>query len=233
MSFIEAVPFYADNISSIHSTFTDATNISTLAITPTSLAINDNLNVMYLNISSINFSDENGTSGFTTTSLNLNTLTSTLSLSGVDSSYSLTVGSGATLDLNVSKVLLSGVDAPAVGGQNLIAQGANGLEWFSITDLLRLEAGIYVNNNNVSTRIKFNTTYMKPPAVVITPDADSSGIIVPVSLNGVTTTGFNAIFGSHKLSRFTFIVLPVNSQYSINVSDNVSVVSTINYDPVG
>lgn len=221
--------FYSDNISSMNVTFTDRTNVSTLHVTASSLVMEDDTNIMNLNISSLNFSDTLGKSQLTTTSLSLDTLESTFSLSGVDSSYSLTVGSGATLDLNVSKVLLSGLPPPAGGGQSLIAQGANGLKWFTITDLLKLEAGIYENDNfSTAAYIKFNTDYLTPPSVVITPDANGNNNLIPVSLNGVTTEGFNVIFGSRRLTHFNFIVLPINSTFSMNVSDNVSVVSTLN-----
>jgi hypothetical protein len=221
--------FYSDNISAMNITFVDKTNVSTLNVTASSLVMEDDTNIMNLNISSLNFSDTFGKSRLTTTSLSLETLTSKISLSGVDNSYSLNVSSGSTLNLNVSKVLLSGVPAP-VGGQSLIAQGTNGLKWFSITDLLKLEAGIYENDNfSTAAYIKFNTrTYTKPPAVVITPDANGNNNLIPVSLNGVTTDGFNVIFGSRRLTHFNFVVLPINSTYSVNVSDNASVVSTLN-----
>jgi anti-anti-sigma regulatory factor len=220
--------FYSDNISTINVTFTDSTNVSTLQTTASNLVMKDGINIMNLNISSLNFSDTFGKSQLTTTSLSLDTLDSSFSLSGVNSSYDLTVGSGATLDLNVSKVLLSGVPAP-VGGQSLIAQGQNGLKWFSITDLLKLEAGIFENDNfSTAAHINFNTTYLTPPAVVITPDSNGSSQLIPVSLNGVTTEGFDVIFGSRRLKHFNFIVLPINSTYSMNVSDNTSVVSTLN-----
>lgn len=221
--------FYSDNISSMNVTFTDRTNVSTLHVTASSLVMEDDTNIMKLNISSLNFSDTLGKSQLTTTSLSLDTLESTFSLSGVDSSYSLTVGSGATLDLNVSSVLLSGIPAPAIQGQSLIAQGKNGLQWFTITDLLKLEAGIYENDNfSTAAHIKFNTSYLTPPSVVITPDSRGNNQLIPISLNGVTTEGFDVIFGSRRLTHFNFIVLPINSTYSVNVSDNVSVVSSLN-----
>jgi len=221
--------FYSDNISTINATFTDATNVSTLQVTPSSLVMQDGTNVMDMNISSLNFSDTLGRSELTTTSLSLTTLTSKLSLSGVNSSYRLDVSSGSTLDLNVSSVLLSGIPAPAIEGQSLIAQGKNGLQWFTITDLLKLEAGIYENDNfSTAAHIKFNTSYLTPPSVVITPDANGGNNLIPISLNGVTREGFNVIFGSRRLTHFNFIVLPINSTYSVNVSDNVSVVSSLN-----
>ena len=225
----EGLTFYSDNISTINVTFTDVTNTSTLQATASSLVMQDGLNSMALNISSINFSDTHGESQLTTTSLSLNTLNSTLSLSGVNSSYSLNVSSGATLDLNVSSVLLSGVPAPSVEGQSLIAQGANGLQWFTITDLLNLEAGIYLNtNSSTQAHVQFQSPYHSPPAVVITPDSTGNNQLIPVSLNGVTTDGFDVIFGSRKLTRFSFIVLPVNSQYSLNVSQSQTLVSELN-----
>lgn len=231
MSNYEALPFYSDNVSSINITLTDADhNASTLQVTATSLIMNDGVGNMALNINSINFSDANGTSQLSTTSLALNTLTSELSLSGTNSSFDLTLGSGATLDLNVSKILLNGAPAPGISeGQSLIAQGPNGLRWFTITDLLKLEAGIFENDNSsTQAYIKFNTAYLTPPSVVITPDSNGGSQLIPISLNGVTTDGFNVIFGSRKLTHFNFIVLPINSTYSINVSDNTSVVSSLN-----
>jgi hypothetical protein len=221
--------FYSDNISAMNVTYTDSTNVSTLETTASKLVMKDGTNIMRLNISSLNFSDTAGKSLLTTTSLSLNTLTSKLSLSGIDNSYSLNVSSGSTLDLNVSKILLSGLPPPAGPGQSLIAQGQNGLKWFTITDLLKLEAGIYENDNfSTAAYIKFNTDYLTPPSVVITPDANGNNNLIPVSLNGVTTEGFNVIFGSRRLTHFNFIVLPINSTYSMNVSDNSSVVSTLN-----
>jgi hypothetical protein len=221
--------FYSDNISTMNVTYTDSTNVSTLQATASKLVMQDGTNIMKLNISSINFSDTGGKSLLTTTSLSLETLTSKLSLSGVDNSYSLNVSAGSTLDLNVSSVLLSGIPAPAIEGQSLIAQGRNGLQWFTITDLLKLEAGVYENDNfSTAASIKFNTPYTTPPSVVITPDANGNNNLIPISLNGVTNQGFNVIFGSRRLTHFNFIVLPINSTYSVNVSDNVSVVSSLN-----
>jgi len=220
---------YSDNISSMNITHTDSTNVSTLQVTPSSLVMKDGSNIMKMNISSINFSDDKGTSLHTTTSLSLNTLSSRLSLSGVDNCYNLTVASGATLDLNVSKILLEGLPPPSGDGQSLIAQGRNGLKWFTITDLLKLEAGIYENDNfSTAAYIKFNTPYLTPPSVVITPDADGKDNLIPISLNGVTRDGFKVIFGSRRLTHFNFVVLPINSTYSMNVSDNVSIVSSLN-----
>jgi anti-anti-sigma regulatory factor len=228
----EGLTFYSDNISTIQVTFTDVsnTNASTLQVTSSSLLMEDaDTNVMLLNISSLNFSDASGSSALTTTSLTLNTLTSELSLSGYNSSYNLTLGTGATLDLNISSILLSGIPAPAIEGQSLIAQGANGLKWFTITDLLRLEAGVFENDNaSTKAHINFNTSYHSPPAVVITPDSNGSSQLIPISLNGVTTHGFDVIFGSRKLTHFNFIVLPINSTYSVNASDNASLISSLN-----
>ena len=221
--------FYSDNISAMNVTFVDKTNVSTLQVTASSLVMEDDTNIMNLNISSLNFSDTFGKSKLTTTSFSLETLTSKISLSGVDNSYSLNVSSGSTLDLNVSKILLSGLPPPGGPGQSLIAQGKNGLKWFTITDLLKLEAGIYENDNfSTAARINFNTSYLSPPAVVITPDAAGNNNLIPVSLNGVNKEGFNVIFGSRRLTHFNFIVLPINSTFSMNVSDDDSLVSTLN-----
>jgi hypothetical protein len=230
------VPFYVDNVSAINATFADAgnANVSTLQINPSSLVLSDiNTNLMQLDIHSINFSDSSGTCMLDTTSLSLNTTQSNLKLSGVNSSYDLTIAPGSSLNLNVSKLLLSGIPAPATGGQNLVAQGQNGLQWFSITDLLNLEAGLYRNfSSTTSANITFNRPYLSPPSVVVTPDADGSGNIIPVALNGVSTTNFSVIFASNKLNKFNFVVLPINSIYSINAPDttplDVSDVSSLN-----
>ena len=94
---------------------------------------------------------------------------------------------------------------------------------------MNLEAGIYTNlTNDINANIVFGRTYTNIPAVVITPDSDSNGQIIPVSLNGVTTTNFSVIFGSNKLKKFNFVVLPVNSAYSVNINqtfsdDNISI----------
>jgi len=235
MAFYYGLPFYADNVSSINATFSDAgnANASTLQVKPSSLILSDvNTNLMQLDIHSINFSDSSGTCTLDTTSLSLNTTQSNLKLSGINSSYDLTIAAGSSLNLNVSKVLLSGIPAPATGGQNLIAQGQNGLQWFSITDLLNLESGLYRNfSSAISANIVFNKPYLSAPAVVVTPDADGSGNIIPVALNGVSTTNFSVIFASNKLNKFSFIVLPMNSTYSVNAPNttpDVSDVSSLN-----
>ena len=222
--------FYSDNISAMNVTFTDKTNVSTLHVTASSLVMEDDTNIMNLNISSLNFSDTLGKSQLTTTSLSLQTLNnSKLSLSGVNSSFILNVSSGATLDLNVSKILLCGLPPPAGDGQSLIAQGKHGLKWFTINDLLKLEAGVYENDNfSTAAYINFNTSYLQAPAVVITPDANGNNNLIPVSLNGVTKDGFNVIFGSRRLTHFNFVVLPINSTYSMNVSDDQTRASTLN-----
>ena len=224
-----AIPLYVDNLSSIYATFNNG-NASTLNIMPNLIKLSDTQNLMNISSSAINFSDRNGKSLLSTTSLNLNTSQGgSLSLYGGDNNI-FHLDTSGTLDISASKVTLNGVPAPSVNGQSLIANDSTGgLKWFSITDLLNLEAGIYTNlTNDINPTISFGKTYSNIPAVVITPDSDSSGQIVPVSLNGVTTTNFSVIFGSNKLKKFSFIVLPVNSAYSINANqtvdgDNVSI----------
>jgi len=208
------LPLYSDNISSVHVTLTDVTNVSTLQVSPSHLILNDGANLMNLNISSVNFSDANGYSEITTTSLALNTSSSTFSVSGTNSSYDVTTP--GSLNLNASTVLLNGVAAPGPAGQSLIANGTNGLQWFSVSNLLNLEAGVYSNtSSDTSVVIPFNTSYTAIPAVVLTSDSDGSGNIVPVALDGITTTNFSVVFGSGALKKFSFVVLPINTSYTV------------------
>jgi len=211
---ISPYPLYSDNISTVNATFTDVNNVSTLQVTPSSVRLSDTTNAMNLAISSINFSDSNGSSLLTTTSLAINTSTDGISLSGVNSSFDLTTA--GSLNLNVSHVLLQGVAPTGVASNSLIASGANGLEWFSITTLLSLEAGVYVNaSSNTSANIQFVAEYGSVPAVIITPDSDGSGNIIAVGLDNVSVGGFTAIFAQSTLKRFHFVVLPVNTDYTI------------------
>lgn len=220
--------FYADNISSVSATFNNG-NSSSLTLASTTIKLTDTINLMNLNASTINFSDANGQSSLTTTSLNMSGYGGgSLSLSGLNSSF--TLETEGTLNISAAKLQLNGVSPPTTSGQSLIANDPNGgLQWFTITDLLNLEAGIYTNlTNDINANIVFGQRYTNIPAVVITPDSDSNGQIIPVSLNGVTTTNFSVIFGSNKLKKFNFIVLPVNSVNSVNINqindgDNASV----------
>jgi hypothetical protein len=223
-----AFTFYADNISSVSATFNNG-NSSSLTLASTAINLTDTINSMNLNASSISFSDPNGQSILTTTSLNMSGYGGgSLSLSGLNSSF--TLETEGTLNISAAKLQLNGISPPTTSGQSLIANDPNGgLQWFTITDLLNLEAGIYTNlTNDINANIVFGRTYITAPAVVITPDSDTNGQIIPVSLNGVTTTSFNVIFGSNKLKKFNFVVLPVNSAYSVNINqtasdDNVSI----------
>ena len=226
---VSATPLYADNLSSVAATFNNG-NVS-LNLLPNLVQLIDDTTFVSMNLSAsaINFSDVNGKSSLTTTSLNMSTADgASLSLSGLNSSFILTTS--GTLNLSVGKLQLNGLDAPSTSGQSLIANDASGgLQWFTITDLLNLEAGIYTNlTNDTTANVQFGRNYNNVPAVVITPDSDSNGQIIPVSLNGVTTSNFSVIFGSNKLKKFSFVVLPVNSTYSINTNqitsgDNVSI----------
>lgn len=208
-------PLYSDNISTVNVTLSDATNV--LQVGPSALSLVDTANnALTLNVSSVNFSDATGHSELTTTSLALNTGTAGLTVAGSNSSFEITTA--GSLNLNASSVLLNGVAAPGPVGESLIANGANGLQWFSVTSLLGLEAGVYTNVSSLtSAAITFTAEnpYTSVPSVVITPDADGSGNVIPVSLNGVTTSGFNAIWGSTDLKKFHFVVLPVNTSYTV------------------
>lgn len=226
---VSSTPLYADNLSSITATFNNGN--ASLNLSPTLVQLTDQTTFVAMNLSAsaINFSDTNGTSSFTTTSLNMSTIgEGSFQISGVDSSFTLTTP--GSFNLSVGKLQLNGVDAPSTSGQSLIANDASGgLQWFTITDLLNLEAGIYTNlTSDTTANIRFGRDYTNVPAVVITPDSDSNGQIIPVSLNGVSINNFSVIFGSNKLKKFSFVVLPVNSRYSINTDqitsgDNVSI----------
>lgn len=208
-------PLYSDNISTVNVTLSDVNNV--LQVGPSSLSLVDTANnALTLNVSSVNFSDSDGHSHLTTTSLALNTSTSGLTVSGTNSSFELTTA--GSLNLNASSILLNGVAAPGPVGESLIANGANGLQWFSVSSLLGLEAGVYVNTlGNTSVKIEFdvNAPYSSAPAVVITPDSDGSGNIIPVALDGVNVSGFTAIWNNSALKRFNFVVLPMNSSYTV------------------
>lgn len=233
---VSATPLYADNLSSITATFNNGN--ASLNLSPTLLQLTDQTTFVAMNLSAsaINFSDVSGKSSMTTTSLNMSTVGGgSFELSGVDSSFILTTP--GSFNFSVGKLQLNGVDAPSTSGQSLIANDASGgLQWFTITDLLRLEAGIYTNlTNDTTANVQFAQPYMTIPAVVITPDSDASGQIIPVSLNGVSKSNFSVIFGSNKLKKFSFVVLPVNSTYSINSDqitsgDNVSISQLNNPD---
>ena len=226
---VSATPLYADNLSSITATFNNGN--ASLNLSPTLVQLTDQTTFVSMNLSAsaINFSDVSGKSSMTTTSLNMSTVGGgSFELSGVDSSFILTTP--GSFNFSVGKLQLNGVDAPSTSGQSLIANDASGgLQWFTITDLLRLEAGIYTNlTSDTTANVQFAQPYMTVPAVVITPDSDANGQIIPVSLNGVSTHNFSVIFGSNKLKKFSFVVLPVNSRYSLNTNvttqdDNASV----------
>jgi len=229
---VSATPLYADNLSSITATFNNGN--ASLNLTPNLVQLTDLTTSVNMNLTSsaINFSDVSGKSSMTTTSLNMSTVgpnPGSLSLSGVNSSFILTTP--GAFNLSVGKLQLNGVDAPSTPGQSLIANDPvnGGLQWFTITDLLNLEAGIYTNlTSDTTANITFAKPYNTVPAVVITPDSDANGQIIPVSLNGVSVNNFSVIFGSNKLKKFSFVVLPVNSRFSLNANvstqeDNASV----------
>jgi hypothetical protein len=206
-----ATPLFSDNISSVNVTL-KGDNASTLIISPSQLTFDDNTNLMNLKISSINFSDSNGESKMTATSLSLDTGNSILMISGVDSSYAVTTS--GSLNLNASTVLLNGAAAP--GPESFITNGPDGLMWTTITipdatTLPHVEAGIYTNNNNnTSVNIVFNVDYPTPPSVILTANANGNGTIVPIALDGITINNFSVVFGSSTLEKFSFAVLPNN-----------------------
>jgi hypothetical protein len=196
-------PLWADELRTYNAVIANPENSSTTiygSVTPSTINLTNvsNSNNYYMDLSSsvLNFSTSDHKLSLTASALTVN----------------------GAFDISASSITLNGTAAPSTDGQALIANDANGgLKWFTITDLLNLEAGVFVNNANaINADITFAQTYGTPPAVVITPDCGANGRIIPVSLAGVTTTGFSALFGSNKLTKFNFVVLPVNSTYSIN-----------------
>jgi len=133
----------------------------------------------------------------------------------------LDLSSNTMLNVSVTGLLLNGVIAPKVG--SLVASTSSGLGWTTISDFLQLDSDRVQNTDGVTNmEITFynNVTYTKAPAIILTPDSDGSGQIIPVSLDGylstttgdVTTyTGFKVLFGSTKLKYFNYLVLPTNS----------------------
>jgi|LauGreSBDMM110SN_4_FD.fasta_scaffold24199_2 hypothetical protein len=203
-------PLWADQVYSVNVSLADLADSSvTAAFTPTNIILTNSTAGSYIDISSdtINFSTSTTQMSLTATEL-ISTNAFSLNISGV-------------LDISAGSITLNGTAAPATSGQALIANDAQngGLKWFSITDLLNLEAGVYTNtNSSTGASITFSDPYESPPAVVVTPDCGENGRIIPVSLAGVTTTGFSVVFGSNRLDKFNFVVLPVNSSYSLNTS---------------
>lgn len=136
-----------------------------------------------------------------------------LSLTGTNNLYNLSITPGGSLNLNVSRLLLSGVQAPLPpnNGQNLLSQGHDGLQWFNVNNI---ESGIYVNTNEYTgVNIPFNTTYSSPPSVIVTADSGGNNEVIPVTLNGVSTSNFSVIFSSNKLTKFSYVVLPLNASF--------------------
>jgi len=202
-------PLWADQVYSANVSLADPTVGSTVTAVLSSKNINltNSSTAKYMNISSdlLNFS---------TSTHNMTLSASDLTTSGA---FALTVD--GALDISAGTITLNGIAAPSTDGQALIANDAQngGLKWFTITDLLQLEAGMFTNtNSSTGATVTFGQTYGSPPAVVITPDCGVNGRIIPVSLAGVTTSGFNVVFGSNRLDKFNFVVLPVNTSYSVN-----------------
>jgi hypothetical protein len=208
-----ATPLFSDNISSVNVTL-KGENASTLIISPSQLTFDDNVNLMNLNISSVNFSDSEGFSEITTTSLALNTGSTSFMISGVDASYAVTTS--GSLNLNASTVLLNGAAAP--GPESFITNGPNGLVWTTLNipevTLPHIEAGVFTNDDNLtSVLIPFNNDYPTVPSVILTSNANGNGTIVPIALDAVTITNFSVVFGSSALEKFSFAVLPSNNTY--------------------
>jgi len=203
-------PLWADQVYSVNVSLADPTdNTVTAEFTSRNINLTNSSQSSYMNISSDTINFSTSTTRMTLDATKLNTT----------SAFALNVSG----DLNISavRVTLNGTPAPSTNGQALIANDAQngGLKWFSITDLLNLEAGVYTNtNSSTGASITFSDPYESPPAVVVTPDCGENGRIIPVSLAGVTTTGFSVVFGSNRLDKFNFVVLPVNSSYSLNTS---------------
>ena len=167
-------------------------------------------------IDTLNVTSDLTTASFFVNDPNQTQPQSQLSLTAQNSSFNLSISPGATLNMNVSKLLLSGLSAPA-NAQSLITQGSDGLQWFTLKNL---ETGIYVNTTlSREANIKLNMSYTIPPTIILTPDSHGSNHIVAVTLNGVTTTNFSVLFTSNKLSQFRYIVLPTNTSY-ISVAEN-------------
>jgi len=237
-------PVYSDNLSTFHITVDntfDKNSSTVMEIYPEEIRMTHTgtQNGTVMSVSSINFSDESGESELRSTKLQLDTKdgnkTSRLTLSGDKNNFALDA-LNASLDLNVSTLFLSGKDAPTTEGTSVIAQGKNGLQWFTVSDLLSIEAGRFINDTGVNAstgaNIEFSVQYTHPPSVVITPSA-ADNKIVAVSLNEVTNVGFKAIFASSELKEFNFIVLPINSSSSkikgpVNASS-----SRLNFSNVG
>jgi hypothetical protein len=201
----------------------------------TELSMNNGNRHTVMNAASINFSDSDGESKLKTTEFSLKTSgpnSKKLSIYGEENNFAIDA-SGANLNLNVSTLFLSGRDAPTTTGTSVIAQGVNGLQWFTVSDLLSIEAGVFTNiTSEMSADISFSVHYTNPPSVVITPSA-AEGKIVPVAIDYVDNLGFKAIFGSNELKKFNFVVLPVSSTNSKNVSTANASVSRLNFSNLG
>lgn len=177
--------------------------INTDQIVLTNIASNSNLEI---NASSIILT--NTSSG---------TKTSSLSYIHDEAGAILNLGSNTRLNVSVTKLLLNGVSAPNVG--SLVAHTSTGLGWTSITDFLQLDTDRVYNVSAVSAmNVSFSpgvtySSYSKP-AILLTPDSDGSGQIIPISLDGYLTDGnadfcgFKVLFGSSKLKYFNYLVLP-------------------------
>lgn len=200
-------PLWADQVYSINVSLADPLdNTVSAAMSSKNINLTNSTQGSYMNISSDTINFSTSTTRMTLDASELNTTSAfALNVSGV-------------LDISAGSITLNGTAAPSTSGQALIANDLNGgLKWFTITDLLQLEAGMFTNtNSSTGANVTFGQTYGSPPAVVITPDCGANGRIIPVSLAGVTTTGFNVVFGSNRLDKFNFVVLPVNSSYSVN-----------------
>jgi len=236
-----ATPLYADLIDTTLVTVTDSTNSSpyTLNFNLSSVNISDaSSNTMALSLHSINFSDSDGVANLNSNSLNLTSNGNNVSLS-VDSSKvvletpnELNVSSS---QINVSSKLylnLNG-DVQPTDGHSVLVAGANGAQWMTtttfFTTIANIETGVYENTGHTtSANISFQATYTpsSPPVVILTSNSNGNGEIVPVSVDGYTTDGsgnytnFSVIFGSSRLNKLNYIVIPTSSS-------NVSVIPIV------
>jgi hypothetical protein len=220
------------SVSSIN--FSDASGVTTLNTTSLNISTDQtnldvglsgkNVNVVTpfaLNLSSVNLNIDAGNGDINTNSYGVNISSVALSLNATTClSVTLPTGSGSAT-------------------QVLSGDGSGYVKWLDFSALalsaaLNIEAGTYINNGNISTTISFQTPYPYatlngsplPPVVLLTPDADGSGNIIPVSINGYNNDGdyfnsFDVIFGSSKLKRLNFVVLPTSGAVqdgSVNIS---------------
>jgi hypothetical protein len=143
------------------------------------------------------------------------TKTSTLSYVTDVSGIMLDLSSTTRLNVSVTGLLLNGVGAPKDG--SLVASTSTGLGWTTISDFLQLDTDRVHNVSSLTAmNVSFSSgvSYFVKPSVILTPDSDGSGQIIPISIDGYLTnassqfSGFKVLFGSSKLNYFNYLVLP-------------------------